>query len=222
MLVGHLIAGSSLGGQTVNRLIILAIIDAYAVCIALLCLARMLLSPEASRLRLFNLRDTAATYLMYWARRLVPIAVVGYAIGEVGLLLGLSNIAHDALEKGVGLVLVVCLVYIVVRNRRAVRRWMQVSEGTGMIAGLRNRFARGWHWIALFFLIVGWLIWAIEVQHGYAAVLHYLIVTGLLLIAARLVLLLLLGVVDRVMRPTPDFPGLYPGMHARLKSTIPS
>jgi moderate conductance mechanosensitive channel len=217
VLVGHLIAGSSLGGQTVNRLIILAIIDAYAVCIALLCLARMLLSPEASRLRLFNLRDTAATYLMYWARRLVPIAVVGYAIGEVGLLLGLSDIAHDALEKGVGLVLVVCLVYIVVRNRRAVRRWMQVSEGTGMIAGLRNRFARVWHWIALFFLIVGWLIWAIEVQHGYAAVLHYLIVTGLLLIAARLVLLLLLGVVDRVMRPTPDSPGLYPGMHARLR-----
>jgi moderate conductance mechanosensitive channel len=217
VLVGHLIAGSSLGGQTVNRLIILAIIDAYAVCIALLCLARMLLSPEASRLRLFNLRDAAATYLMYWARRLVPVAVVGYAIGEVGLLLGLSDIAHDALEKGVGLVLVVCLVYIVVRNRRAVRRWMQVSEGTGMIAGLRNRFARVWHWIALFFLIVGWLIWAIEVQHGYAAVLHYLIVTGLLLIAARLVLLLLLGVVDRVMRPAPDSPGLYPGMHARLR-----
>ena len=32
VLVGHLIAGSSLGGQTISRLIILAVVDAYAIC----------------------------------------------------------------------------------------------------------------------------------------------------------------------------------------------
>ncbi|HEY4042292.1 MAG TPA: mechanosensitive ion channel domain-containing protein [Rhodopila sp.] len=218
VVVGHLSAGSSLGGQTVNRLIMLAVVDAYAMCVALLCLARMLLSPEASRLRLFHLRDEAATYLMYWARRLVVIAVVGYAAGEVGLLLGLSDIAHDALDKGVGLVLHLCLGYIVVRNRRAVRRWLSAPEGrTGMVATLRNRFARIWHWVALFFLVAGWLVWATEVPHGFAAVLHYSILTALVLIGARLVLLVLLGMVDRVMRPAPDSPGLYPGMHARLR-----
>jgi len=46
-LVGHLFVGSSLGGQTVSRLIILAVVDSYAICIAFLCLARMLLSPDA-------------------------------------------------------------------------------------------------------------------------------------------------------------------------------
>ena len=222
VLVGHLIAGSSLGGQTIDRLIILAIIDAYAICVALLCLARMLLSPEASRLRLFHLRDAAATHLMYWARRLVLIAVLGYAVGEVGLLLGLSDIAHDALEKGVGLVLQLCLAYIVVRNRRVVRRWIRAPEGSaGLLARLRNRFARIWHWIALFFLVAGWLVWAIEVPQGYAAVLHYFILTALVLIAARLVLLVLLGMVDRAMRPTPDTASLYPGMHARLRAYHP-
>jgi moderate conductance mechanosensitive channel len=222
VLVGHLIAGSSLGGQTIDRLIILAIIDAYAICVALLCLARMLLSPEASRLRLFRLRDAAATHLMYWARRLVLIAVLGYAVGEVGLLLGLSDIAHDALEKGVGLVLQLCLAYIVVRNRRAVRRWIRAPEGSvGLLARLRSRFARIWHWIALFFLVAGWLVWAIEVPQGYAAVLNYIVLTALVLIAARLVLLVLLGMVDRAMRPTPDTPSLYPGMHARLRAYHP-
>ena len=222
LLVGHLIAGSSLGGQTIDRLIILAIVDAYAVCVALLCLARMLLSPEASRLRLFHLRDAAATYLTYWARRLVLIAVLGYAIGEVGLLLGLSDIAHDSFEKGVGLVLHLCLVYIVVRNRRAVRRWIRAPEGSaGMLARLRNGFAGIWHWFALFLLVAGWLVWAIEVPHGYAAVLHYLIVTALVLIAARLILLVLLGMVDRLMRPPPDAPSLYPGMRARLRAYHP-
>jgi small-conductance mechanosensitive channel len=217
-VVGHLFAGSTLGGQTVSRLIILAVVDAYAICVTLLCLARMLLSPKASRLRLFHLHDSAATYLMYWSKRVVLIAVLGYAAGEVGLLLGLSEIAHDAFEKGVGLVLHVCLAYVVIRKRRAVRRWLRAPEGsTGLVARMRNRLARIWHWIALFFLVAGWLIWAIEVPHGFAAVLHYSLLTALVLIGARLVLLVLLGMVDRIMRPAPDSPSLFPGMHARLR-----
>jgi moderate conductance mechanosensitive channel len=217
VVVGHLIAGSSLGGQSGSRLIILAVLDSYAVCAASLCVVRMLLSPSASRLRLYHLRDTTAAYLMRWSRRLILIAVFGYAIGEVGLLLGLSDIAHEALEKFVGLVLHICLATIVIQKRRAVRRRLRApAEATGIVASLRNSFARVWHWIALFFLIAGWLIWAIEVPHGYAAVLHYFIVTGLILVGARLVLLVLLGAVDRIMRPSETGAGLYPGMQTRL------
>ena len=216
-LTGHLVAGSWLGGQDVSRLIILAVVDSYALCTALLCVARMLLSPGDSRLRLFHLHDSAAAYLMRWSRRLILIAVFGYAIGEVGLLLGLSDIAHDAFEKAVGLVLHVCLAFIVLQKRRAVARRLRAPPGaTGLVAGLRNRLARIWHWIALFFLIAGWLVWAVEVPHGYAAVIHYFVVTGLVLIAARFVLLLLLGVVDRLMRPGAKSLDFYPGMQARL------
>jgi moderate conductance mechanosensitive channel len=217
VLIGHLIAGSSLGGQVVSRLIILAVIDSYAICIALLRIARMLLSPGESRLRLFHLHDSAAAYLMRWSRVLILIAVFGYAIGEVGLLLGLSEIAHDAFEKAVGLVLHLCLAFIVVQKRRAVRRRLQAPPGaTDLFAALRNRLARVWHWIALFFLIAGWLIWAVEVPHGYAAVVHYFLVTALVLIGARLTLLVLLGLVDRLMRPGSQGVDLFPGMQARL------
>ena len=223
LVVGHLMVGSSLGGQTVSRLIILAIVDAYALCTMLLCVARMLLSPSEPRLRLVHLSDTSAIYLMWWTRRLILITVCGYAIGEVGLLLGLSDIAHDAIQKTVGLVLQICLGYIVVRNRRRVRHWLRApQDATGLVAGLRNRVARIWHWVALFFLIAFWLTWAVEVPHGYAAVLHYFTVTTLVLIGARLTLLLLLGVVDRIMRPAADSQGLYPGMHARLRTYHPA
>src|SRR6202007_1104479 len=95
-VIGHLVAASSLGGETSSRLVILAVIDSYVVCAAALSCIRMLLSPGSSRLRLFHLRDTTAVYLMRWSRRLILVAVIGYAIGEVGLLLGLSQIAHDA------------------------------------------------------------------------------------------------------------------------------
>jgi small-conductance mechanosensitive channel len=217
VLVGHLIAGSSLGGQAVSRLIILAIVDSYALCVALLCVARMLLSPSESRLRLFHLPDSAAGYLMRWSRRLILIAVFGYAIGEVGLLLGLSDIGHDAFEKFIGLVLHLSLAFIVVQKRRAVRRLLSAPPGaTGLFAAMRNRLARIWHWVALFFLIAGWLAWAIEVPHGYARVIHYFIVTALVLIGARLALLLLLGVVDRIMRSGPQAAHFSPGVQARL------
>jgi small-conductance mechanosensitive channel len=216
-LAGHLIAASSLGGQTGSRLIILAVVDAYAVCAALLCVVRMLLSPRISRLRLFHVRDTTAVYLTNWSRRLILIAVFGYVIGEVGLLLGLSDIAHDALQKAVGLVLHLCLAIMVIQKRKAVRRRLLApSDATGSFASLRNGLARVWHWIALFFLIASWLVWAVEVPHGYAAILHYFAITALVLIGARLVLLVLLGLVDRVMRPGPNSVGLYPGMQTRL------
>jgi moderate conductance mechanosensitive channel len=216
-LVGHLFAGSELGGQSVSRLIILAVVDAYAICTALLCVVRMLLSPNESRLRLFQLHDSAAAYLMRWSRRLILIAVFGYAIGEVGLLLGLSDIAHEAFEKSVGLVLHLCVAFIVVEKRRAVKHRLLAPAGsTGAFARLRNSLARVWHWIALFFLVAGWLVWAVEVPHGYTAVLHYFVVTALVLIGARLVLLLLLGSVDRIMRPAPQAATMYSGMQARL------
>jgi moderate conductance mechanosensitive channel len=228
VVVGHLIAASSLGGQTVSRLIILAIVDAYAICTALLCVARMLLSPEASRLRLFHLNDEAAAYLMRWIRRLILIAVLGYAIGEVGLLLGLSDLAHDAMQKAIGLALHLCIAVMVIQNRLMIGQWLRAPEGAGgVLATLRNRVATIWHWIALFFLVAGWLAWAVEVPHGYTAVLHYFFVTALVLIGARLVLLLLLGLVDRVMRPTPGdasalASALYPGVHARLSMYHPA
>ncbi|WP_428490233.1 mechanosensitive ion channel domain-containing protein [Rhodopila sp.] len=217
VLVGQLIAGSSLGGQTVSRLVILAVVDSYAICAALLCVARMLLSPGKSRLRLFHLRDASAAYLMRWTRRLILVAVFGYAIGEVGLLLGLSDIGHDAFEKFVGLLLHVSLAFIVVQKRHAMARLLRAPPGaTGAVAAIRNRFARVWHWVALFFLIASWVAWAIEVPHGFALVIHYFVVTALVLIGARLTLLLLLGVVDRVMRAGTAELDFYAGMRARL------
>ncbi len=222
-VTGHLFAASGLGGQTVSRLIILAVIDSYAVCEAILSVTRMLLSPGASRLRLFHLRDDTAAYLMRWTRRLVLIAVFGYAIGEVGLLLGLSDVSHDLLQKSVGLVLHICLVVIIVQKRRAVRRWLRAPDGaTGVMAGVRNRLAGIWHWIALFLVASVWLVYAVELPHGYAEGLHYCIVTALVLIGARITLLVLLGAVDRFMRPAADSPSPFPAMEARLRVYHPA
>ncbi|HVZ08692.1 MAG TPA: mechanosensitive ion channel domain-containing protein [Rhodopila sp.] len=198
---GHVIAASRLGGHEVSRLIILAVVDSYALCAGLLCIARMLLSPGKSRLRLLHLPDTAAAYLMYWVRRLILVAVFGYAIGEVGLLLGLSQDAHDLLQKAMGLVLHVMVAIIIIQKRRAVRQVLRAPPGrTGFGAALRNRLAAAWHWIALFLLFGVWLVWAIEVPHGFTVLLRYSVITGAVMIGARLTVVVLLGVLERTMR----------------------
>jgi len=226
LIIGHLMAGSNVGGHSVSRLIILAVIDAYALSSALLSVARMMLSPEAHRLRLFHLRDDTAAYLMRWTRRLILIAVIGYAIGEAWLLLGLSDVAHETFQKAVGLILHICLAIIVLQKRAAVRNWLRApADATGPAAMARNRLAGAWHWIALFFIAAVWLVWAIELPHGYTAILHYFAITAALLIGARLTLLVLLGGIDRATRPSGTGGGtalgLSPPVEARLRVYLP-
>ena len=129
LVVGHLVAATGLGGDDPPRLVLLAVVDAYAVCAAILCLARVLFSPDQPRLRLLTVPDHVARYAMRWTRRIAVVSVFGYAVAEVGLLLGMSDAAHDALLKAVGLVDHVFLGIIVVQQRRRVRRILRAPEG---------------------------------------------------------------------------------------------
>ncbi|HUN44364.1 MAG TPA: mechanosensitive ion channel domain-containing protein [Acetobacteraceae bacterium] len=217
-LAGHLVAATTLGYQDGIRVILLAVVDAYALCAALLCVARMLLSPHTPRLRLFHLPDSLAAYLMRWIKRLVIIAVVGYGIAEVGLLLGLSDVAHRALLKANGFVLHTCLAIMVLQKQKAVRKRLRAPpDATGAMAWVRNALASVWHWIALFFLIASWLVWAVEIPNGFTEAVHFSIVTALVLIGGRLLLIVLDGFLDRALRVPPETAARYPGLEGRLR-----
>ena len=101
LVVAHLATAAGLGGDDPARLVILAAVDAYALCVAILSVARVMFSPRQPRLRLLTLPDRTAAYAMRWTRRIVVIAVFGYALAEVGRLLGLSRLAHDEFLKAV-------------------------------------------------------------------------------------------------------------------------
>jgi moderate conductance mechanosensitive channel len=216
-LAGHLIAGSSLGGERLTQLVLLAVIDATAICVATLYLVDMVLAPAHPQQRLLHLSDNAAGYLMRWLRRLIVFTVFGGAVAEVGLLLGLSELAHEAVLKGVVGIDHVLLAIIVLQKRRPVRRWIKARDGdTGVFARLRNLFAGVWHWFALAYLIAAWLIWAVAVPHGYELLLHFFVVSVLVLAGARLVLSLSLSAIDRLLRLGPDLAERHPGIEARL------
>jgi moderate conductance mechanosensitive channel len=217
LLVGHLVAGSALGGDILTRLVLLAVIDAYALCAAILCIARMMFSPGEPRMRLLHISDATAAYAMRWTRRIAVVSVFGYGMAEVGLLLGLSDAAHEALLKAVGLVDHIFLGIIVVQQRTVVRQAIRAPVGaSGPIAGLRNWLARLWHWFALLLLATLWLAWAVEIPHGYALMLRYFVSIVVVLAVARLVQIVAHGALDRMLSVKPEMVSRYPGIETRL------
>ncbi|MDQ2805101.1 MAG: mechanosensitive ion channel, partial [Pseudomonadota bacterium] len=216
-MAGHIVAASELGGSDQSRLIVLAMVDAYAISAGTMSFARMLLSPKARRLRLLRISDATAVWATRWIRRLTVVAVFGYAIAEVGLALGMSPPAHDGLLKIAGWILHVFLGIMVVQKRRPVRNWLRApGQATGPFARFRNAVAAVWHWIALFFLVALWIAWAVEIRNGYSKVLHFFLSIVLVLVVARLALIVLLGSLERAGRVSPELLGRYPGLEDRL------
>jgi small-conductance mechanosensitive channel len=217
LAVGHLVVATAIGGEDQSREVLLAVIDAYALCVAIPSVARALFSPERPHLRLLNISNRGAAYVLRWTRRIVVVSVFGYAIAEVGLLLGLSDAAHEWLLRAVALLDHLFLAIIVLQQRGTVRRILQAPEGaSGAFVALRNGLARIWHWLALALLAAFWLGWAVEAPHGNGALLRSFGSVVIIVILMRLVQIVVLGALDRLMSLRPEATSRYPGIGARL------
>ncbi len=221
-IAGHIVAATMVGGSEQTRLIVVAMIDAYLFCAAIMCLARLMLSPYRPRLRLVPISDATARWAKDWILRIAAVGVFGYAIAQVGELLGMSAPAYDGLLKLVSLINHLFLAIMVLQKRRAVKRWIRAPAGVGGTAArLRNAVAPVWHWIALFFLGASWIVWAVEIRNGMAEVIQYFFALVLVTIVARLVLIVLLGSLDRLLRLAPERAERYPGLDERLHAYHP-
>jgi small-conductance mechanosensitive channel len=217
LISGHMVAGSSLGGPPDSQLITLAVIEAIAVCQVLLALQTFLFMPYPPGLKLLALRPAVGAYLIRWGRRLILIGVPGYTIGEVGLLLGMSSQAHDALQKTVGLVLLICLSVMAVQRRRGVRRWLSAPpDSTGTLSLLRNRLAKQWYWVALFFMVSTWLSWTLRAPDAIARTLWYFAATTVVLVGAALASMAVTSLIGRI-ETAPDGDGEGAGYSVRVR-----
>ncbi len=216
-VAGHAVAASEIGGDEQSRLVVLAMVDAYAISAAVMSFSRMMLSPDGRRLRLLRVSDATAVWATNWIRALTAVTVFGFAIAEVGVALGMSMPAHDGLLKICGLIDHVMLGVMVVQSRRAVRDRLRAPAGaTGPIARLRNALAPVWHWIALFVLATVWIGWALEIPNGFIVILRVFLTVVAVLVLSRLALIVLLGMLERAGRVSPDLAARYPGLEARL------
>jgi small-conductance mechanosensitive channel len=194
------------------RLVVIAIVNAYAACRAVMCVARMLL-PDDRRLRLWRLDDETARFTLVWVRRLAIVAIAGNALVEVAVLLGLDQRAHDGFQRLIVLLLAAMLIVVVIRSRRTVARYLRGSQE----ARWRDWLAESWPYLAVMTIISYWIGMATGAQGGLSG-LYFPGVTLVAIIAARLVLIVVLGLLERTLRIDPEADATLPGLATRAAS----
>jgi small-conductance mechanosensitive channel len=217
--VGTMLLGTHLGNDATPRLVIVAIVHAYALSRSVMCVARTLVSPGP--ISLLVISGETSAYIEIWVRRIVVVGVFGIAIANVALLLGLYRGGYAALVRLVMLTVHLMVVVVILQCRRLVSNVIRSARSTGVLAVVRNRIADLWHYVAAIAVLAVWAVWAMHVKNGYALVLQYLMGTIAVLMLGRLISMVVLGAMDRVFRINPELLRRFPGLEARANRYLP-
>ncbi len=217
-VVGSFMLGTQIGEGAMTRLVILAILNAYALSRVLICVVRALIGP----LGVFSTREETAAYVEVWARRIVAVAVSGITFANVALLLGLHPAAYAAVLRLVMLAVHLLLIVVILQCRAPVARVIRAPRGqSGAFATVRNRVAALWHYAAVFVVLGLWMVWALNINEGHTLLLQYVVGTVAVVLLARLLLFVLVGLIDRGFRINADVLQRFPGLETRANRYLP-
>src|SRR5665213_626454 len=216
--VATLLLGTGIGDLPTTRLVILAVVNAYALSRALICVVRALAGPCG----LLRVRAETAAYIEIWARRIVSVGVSGIAFANVALLLGLHRAGYAALLRLVMLIVHLFIVIIILQCRRQIADAIRAPAGRqGIAARVRNRVAGLWHYLAIVLDLALWTVWALNIRSGYSLLLQYLVGTIAVVLIARLAGIVVLSLIDRGFRISPDILQRFPGLETRANRYLP-
>jgi len=157
--------------DAVTQGVALAAIQANILVRAITAIARMVLAPRVSALRLPPIEDETANYLFVWTRRFADVALYGYFTAVAARSLGVGEDGVAAIVKLVGLILVTMLIVFVLQNRSgvatAIRGGGRAAEARGRALGvLRARFADIWHILAIAYIAGTYIVAILETEEG--------------------------------------------------------
>ncbi|KWV53913.1 small-conductance mechanosensitive channel [Bradyrhizobium macuxiense] len=216
--VATALLGTEIGDQSTTRLVILAVVNAYAFSRALIGAVRALAGPFG----LFRIRAETAAYIEIWARRIVAVGVSGICFANVALLLGLHRAGYAALLRLVMLIVHLFVVVIILQCRRQVADAIRPpADRVGLAARIRNRVAGLWHVLAIALDLALWAVWALNIRNGYSLLLQYFVGTIAVLLVTRLITMVVLSLIDRGFRISPELLQRFPGLEVRANRYLP-
>src|SRR3954466_8913062 len=181
--IATMLLGTDIGDRPTVRLVILAVVNAYAFSRGLICVVRVLAGPFG----LFPVKAETAAYIEIWARRIVGVGVSGIAFANVALLLGLHRGGYAALLRLVMLVVHLFVIVIILQCRRPVADFIRAPAGRkSAMVRIRNRIAGVWHYLAIVLDLALWTVWALNIRNGYSLLLQYFVGTVAVVLVARL------------------------------------
>jgi len=216
--IATMLLGTEIGATPTTRLVILTVVNAYALSRVLICAVRVLVGPFG----LWRVRAETAAYIEIWARRIIAVAVSGIAFANVALLLGLHRGGYAGLLRLVMLVVHLFIVVIILQCRRQVAELIRAGDGReGVAARARNRLAAVWHYLAITLDIALWAVWALNIHNGYSLLLQYFVGTVVVILIARLATIVALSLIDRGFSIRPEILQRFPGLEARANRYVP-
>jgi len=206
------------------RILALALINASVVARGITVLARVVLSPSSDARRVPPIASETAAYVFVWIRRFAAVTVYGYFGLETAALLGLPSALYGLFRNLTGLVFAALLIVFALQVRHGVAKWLRGSPSDASPSGLRvlrGRLADIWHILAIGYVVVGFLVWALRVNGGSAFVLRGTLLTLLVMGLAQLATMGVRRLMDRVFAIGRDLRDRYPLLQQRANRYLP-
>ncbi len=217
-LVGLGFLAEGFVAAAVPRLVVTAVLEAYLVCRLVLELARLVVAPQAPELRLVPLSDHWAAWLVIWLRRLIAVIAFGVGAVQTGTVFGLYSAATAVLLKLISLVVHLMLAVMVLQVRKPVAAVIrgQRRDG-GVVTSLRATIAYTWHLLALFYIVVLWVVWALGVPDAFTIMLRVVGAVALVAVLARGATYLVGRTIDAAFTEESRWQAAYPVLHKRAQ-----
>ena len=168
-----------------------SLVDATIFCMILVVGARTILAPSAPGLRLVTLSDHHARYIFTWIKRFIYLIAYSYVVFQNELVLEIPGSIYGGINRALGLVVVLMLVYLVLRNRKPVAHWLRGNghadddQVMQVLGRCRRLVADIWPVFAIFYIVSTYLIWALAIPGGFALLFRGGVLTTFLLAIAR-------------------------------------
>ena len=86
---------------------------------------------------------------------------------------------------------------------------------------MRDRVAGLWHYLAIALDLALWAVWALNIRNGYSLLLQYFVGSVAVALITRLATIVVLSLIDRGFRISPDILQRFPGLETRANRYLP-
>lgn len=217
-----------------TRLVALAYVNCFIISHVIISLLSFLLAPKSTRLRFIGLTDENANYLMIWGKRLTLTTLYGYFALQAALLLGLPTASYAVLIRLLGLQVTALIIIMILQNRDAASQYIcqrsteengtitEAKSGTNHSLALRYRLAKTWHILAIFYVVVLYGVWALQVPGGFLFLLRATVLTVFSLVLVKVALIALKAIFTKGFRIGEDLKSRFPSLELRTNRYISS
>lgn len=208
-----------LGGSDASlRQMVRSLVGAYVSARAASAVLRFLVAPAGCGIPMLQVSTDIADILYCWLRRIIVTATFGIGLANAAEGLGIGQEERVAFMKIVSLLVHLFAVILIFRLRRPVGALIAAPvHATGPLASARNRLAARWAYFAATLVMGIWVAWALGVQNGFPRLIDFIGVTAGIIIVARIVAILVLGVLGRIFHAQGE---AVPPAPANLPETV--